>query len=57
MFENKSEQQAREEILAMVREYADTYHKRSTDFQEGQRIPYASRVYDSTEMVNLVDSA
>ncbi len=57
MFENKSEQQAREEILAMVREYADTYHKRSTDFQEGQRIPYASRVYDSTEMVNLVDSS
>lgn len=57
MFENKTEQQAREEILAMVKEYADTYHKRSTDFQEGQRIPYASRVYDSAEMVNLVDSS
>lgn len=24
---------------------------------EGDRIPYASRVYDSHEMVNLVDSA
>ncbi|MCM1224977.1 MAG: lipopolysaccharide biosynthesis protein RfbH [Lachnospiraceae bacterium] len=57
MFENKSEQAAREEILAMVREYANTYHKQNTDFQEGQRIPYASRVYDSSEMVNLVDSA
>ncbi len=57
MFQNKTEQQAREEILAMVTEYADTYHKRNTDFQAGQRIPYASRVYDSAEMVNLVDSA
>ncbi|WP_251205704.1 lipopolysaccharide biosynthesis protein RfbH [Acetatifactor aquisgranensis] len=57
MFQNKTEQQAREEILAMVKEYADTYHKRNTEFQEGHRIPYASRVYDSAEMVNLVDSA
>lgn len=57
MFQNKTEQQAREEILAMVKEYADTYHKRNTEFQEGQRIPYASRVYDSAEMANLVDSA
>ena len=26
-------------------------------FQEGDRIPYASRVYDHKEMVNLVDSS
>ena len=26
-------------------------------FEEGQRIPYASRVYDHEEMVNLVDSS
>ncbi len=57
MFENKTEQQAREDILAMVKEYADTYHNTKKDFKEGQRIPYASRVYDSAEMVNLVDSA
>lgn len=57
MFENKSEQQAREEILAMVKEYADTYHSPKEEFKEGQRIPYASRVYDHAEMVNLVDSA
>lgn len=57
MFQDKTEQQAREEILAMVKEYADIYHKRNTEFQEGQRIPYASRVYDSAEMVSLVDSA
>ena len=57
MFENKTEQQAREDILAMVREYADTYHNTKKEFEEGQRIPYASRVYDSAEMINLVDSA
>lgn len=57
MFENKSEQQARKQILSLVKEYADTYHNQNKEFQEGQRIPYASRVYDSAEMVNLVDSA
>lgn len=57
MFENKSEKQAREEILALVKEYAETFHNQKKEFKEGQRIPYASRVYDSAEMVNLVDSS
>lgn len=54
--DQKTEQQAREEILQQVREYCDTYHNQK-HYQEGDRIPYASRVYDSAEMVNLVDSA
>lgn len=37
-------------------EYCRTYHQKPA-FEEGQRIPYASRVYDEQEMVNLVDSA
>lgn len=53
----KTEQQAKEEILSLVKEYCETYHNVKKPFEEGQRIPYASRVYDSTEMVNLVDSA
>ncbi len=57
MFENKNELQAREEILKMVEAYCDTYHNQKQDFTEGMRIPYASRVYDHEEMVNLVDSA
>lgn len=57
MFENMTEQQARAAILESVKEYCDSYHKQSEEFQEGQRIPYASRVYDSAEMCNLVDSA
>ncbi len=56
MFENKSEQQARNEIIEMVSEYCDKYHTKK-GYQEGDRIPYASRVYDHDEMCNLVDSA
>lgn len=57
MFENKTEAQAREEILSLVAEYAKKYHNQKKEFHEGDRIPYASRVYDEAEMVNLVDSA
>lgn len=56
MFENKTEAQARTEILQMVRAYCDRYHK-PDPYKEGDRISYASRVYDSDEMYNLVDSS
>ncbi len=56
MFENMSEQEAREKILGMVSEYCDTYHK-TKEYKEGDRISYARRVYDHDEMVNLVDSS
>lgn len=57
MFERKTEQEAREEILELVKEYCNTYHNQKKEYQEGDRIPYASRVYDQKEMVNLVDSS
>lgn len=57
MFENMTEEQAKQQILKMVAEYCDAYHNRQKEFEEGDRIPYASRVYDHAEMVNLVDSA
>ncbi len=57
MFNNKTEKQAREEILQMVIEYCEKYHNVQKPFEEGDRIPYASRVYDCDEMVNLVDSS
>lgn len=56
MFENKTQEQAKEQILEMVKEYCDTFHKKK-HFEEGDRISYASRVYDHDEMVNLVDSS
>ena len=57
MFENMTEQQVKEQILTMVVEYCNKYHSQNKEFKEGQRIPYASRVYDQKEMSNLVDSA
>lgn len=57
MFEKMTEGQAKQQILDMVRDYCDTFHNTGKGFQPGDRIPYASRVYDHKEMVNLVDSA
>lgn len=57
MFENMTEAQAREEILMAAREYCRKYHNVKKEFKEGDRIAYASRVYDEEEMANLVDSS
>lgn len=56
MFDNISEKQAREDILKLVKEYADKFHK-TPEYKDGDRISYAKRVYDSEEMINLVDSS
>ena len=54
----KAQQQAREEILGLVADYCQKYHlENKKEYEPGDRIPYASRVYDAKEMVNLVDSA
>ena len=52
-----SQKEMHDKILEMVKEYCDTYHNQNKGFKEGDRIPYASRVYDHEEMMNLVDSA
>lgn len=57
MFEQKTEKEAREQILDLVKEYCAKYHNQKKEFKEGDRISYASRVYDQEEMVNLVDSS
>lgn len=57
MFEHMTEEQAKKQILDMVADYCNTYHNQKGPFQEGDRIPYASRVYGQEEMCNLVDSA
>ena len=57
MFEHMNEQEARKQILDMVSEYCNQFHKQKKEFKEGDRITYAKRVYDEQEMVNLVDSS
>ncbi len=57
MFENKTEAEAKQQILELVGEYCEKFHNKKKDFEPGDRITYAARVYDKTEMTNLVDSA
>ncbi len=52
-----NEREARRQILDLVADYCREYHNKKVPFKAGDRIPYASRVYDEQEMVNLVDSA
>ncbi len=56
MFENMTKEEATASILEGVKAYYAKFMQRK-DYQDGDRIPYASRVFDEKEMVNLVDSA
>ena len=56
MFENKSKEEATKEILESVKEYYARFMQKSA-YKNGDRISYASRVFDEKEMVNLVDSS
>ncbi|MCR5103036.1 MAG: lipopolysaccharide biosynthesis protein RfbH [Eubacterium sp.] len=53
-----SEQEAREEIKGLVAEYYNQFKKPEQEkaFEEGDRISYASRVYDEKEMLSLTDA-
>ena len=56
MFKGKTESEARDYILDLVAEYYNEY-KIPKEYKDGDRIPYASRVFDEKEMQNLVDSS
>lgn len=53
----EDESQAREEILHLVRQYYHDFKEVKKPFTPGDRIPYASRVFDEKEMCSLVDAA
>lgn len=52
-----NENQLKIEILEKVKEYVSLMHCEDGIFTPGDRIPYASRVYDEEEVVSLVDAA
>jgi CDP-6-deoxy-D-xylo-4-hexulose-3-dehydrase len=56
MFETQTREEAVAIILDSVKEYYKTFMQKKP-YREGDRIPYASRVFDDREMMNLVDSA
>jgi len=55
----KNEEEARAQIKAMVAEYYRRFKApaQSRPFEPGDRLPYASRVYDEREMGALTDAA
>ena len=55
MFENKSKEEATKEILNSVKEYYKKYMVKP-EYKDGDRISYASRVFDEKEMMNLTDA-
>ncbi|MCR4689073.1 MAG: lipopolysaccharide biosynthesis protein RfbH [Saccharofermentans sp.] len=52
----KSEEQAREQIKQMVAEYYHDFKENKTPFKPGDRVNYASRVFDEKEMMSLTDA-
>ena len=55
MFEGMSKDQANKEILKSVSEYYNKFMVKP-EYKDGDRISYASRVFDDKEMCNLADS-
>ena len=52
----KNEAEAREQIKAMVAEYYHEFKEKKEEFKPGDRISYASRVFDEKEMCSLTDA-
>jgi CDP-6-deoxy-D-xylo-4-hexulose-3-dehydrase len=52
----KNEAEARAEIKALVTEYYHDFKERKEKFKPGDRISYASRVFDEKEMCSLTDA-
>ena len=52
----KNEAEAREQIKALVSEYYHDFKENKDPFEKGNRISYASRVFDEKEMCALTDA-
>lgn len=52
----ENEQDAREQIKALVAEYYHTFKEQKNPYKDGDRISYASRVFDEKEMCALTDA-
>ena len=56
MAEWKNEAEAREQIKALVSEYYHDFKANKASYKEGDRITYATRVFDEKEMCALTDA-
>ena len=53
----KNEAEAREQIKALVADYYHVFKEKKEKFKPGDRISYASRVFDEKEMCSMTDAA
>lgn len=53
----KNEEEAREQIKALVTDYYHDFIEKKEKFKPGDRITYASRVFDEKEICSLTDAA
>ncbi|GAB6183703.1 lipopolysaccharide biosynthesis protein RfbH [Thermodesulfovibrio hydrogeniphilus] len=51
------EKRLRKKVFKAVRDYYEFKFKKKRTFYIGDRIPYAGRVFDEKELINLIDSA
>lgn len=51
------EKTLREQVIQSAVKHFEVKHKKAQDFQPGDRIPFAGRVFDENEISNLVDAA
>lgn len=56
MFDRNDEAQARENIKALVADYYHRFMEKNEEFEPGDRISYASRVFDEKEMCSLTEA-
>lgn len=56
MFDGMTEKEARRYLTELAGMYCEKYHKKP-EYKKGDYINYAGRVYDSAEMMNLVDAS
>lgn len=52
----KNETEAREQIKSLVAEYYKDFKQKKESFKEGDRVAYASRVFDEKELCALTDA-
>ena len=55
--QSKTAGEIRAEILALVRKYYQLEHNNKKSYANGDRIPYAGRVFDEHELTNLVEAS
>ena len=53
----QSENEAREQIKALVAEYYHQFKEKKDDFKPGDRVNYGGRAFDEREMLALTDAA